>query len=102
MKKYVIKKGLERPLLIKGVQVRHYYYLIGIGLVFSIIILFALYNMVSERSISSLTICMAELLVLLGVFYFLYQYFKKHANPKKYDFKNEISFISNKDILRYL
>jgi hypothetical protein len=102
MKKYIVKKGLESPLLIKGVQVRHYYYLIGIGVVLSILILFALYGWISDRSLGSLVICVAEVIFLVAVFVGLYLFFEKQANPKKYDFKNEVSFISNKDILSYL
>ncbi len=102
MREYVVKKGLESPLLIKGVQVRHYYYLIGIGLLFSIIILFALYGLVADRSTGSLIICASEILFFLVMFIGIYKFFKKHANPKKYNFKEEISFISNKDILQYL
>lgn len=100
--KYIVKKGLESPLLIKGVQVRHYYYLIGIGVVLSILILFALYGWISDRSLGSLMLCVAEVIFLVVVFIGLYLFFKKQANPKKYNFKNEVSFLSNKDMLKYL
>lgn len=95
-----VRKGLEKPLLIKGVQVEHYYLLLAIGTLIIFLSLSVLYGWLDDKT-STVSLVVQEGL-LLGAFMVIYQWFKSKAIIKKYIFSKEISQLSNRDILNYL
>ena len=97
---FSVRKGLEKPLLINGLQVKHYYLLLGVGAIIAILLLFSLCEWLDDKT--SKQTLMVQLVLLLGSFWMTYRWFRSKAIVKKYTFSKEICQLSNRDILNYL
>lgn len=97
---YTVQKGLEKPLLLYGVKVEHFYGLLGVGVCLVILILMVLVGLFSG-STSKLS-ALIEIGLTTIIFFAAIRWARKQAKPKRYHFKNETRFLSNRDLLKYL
>lgn len=97
---YKVRKGLETPLIIKGMLARDYWVFIILLCLFGGILAFGLSAMLMG-SMSWIS-WIIQLIVLGGGLFALFQYFQYKGKAKRYRFKEVESTLSNRDILDYL
>ena len=96
-----MRKGLETPLLIKGMQAKHYWLLMFLSIGAVLYQAGGLYGMVSGDQISFKGWIM-QLIACGALLFFLWQYFLSLGKPRRYKFRKQDSTLSNRDLLDYL
>lgn len=97
---YPVRKGFEKPLLIYGMQMDHFYLLLGIGVGLVVLVLLILYRCCTGST--SILVALIEIGLLAAAFFAALRSARKAATPKRYRFKKVQSFLSNRDLLNYL
>lgn len=100
MKNYKVRKGLESPVIIKGMQVRHYWTLVILSVVCALYLTLALYIMLTGGMHWFAWLIQ---MVITGVALFiLREYFRSKGRIKRYKFSKVESTLSNRDLIGYL
>lgn len=97
---YKVRKGLETPLIIKGMHARDYWVFVILLCLFGGILAFGLSAMLMGSI--SWVLWIIQLIVFGGGLFALFQYFLFKGKIKRYRFKEVESTLSNRDILDYL
>lgn len=101
-KRQKVRKGLESPLLISDVTVKHYYLLLICYGIVGIFLFCELGNVIDKLTLSALLNWILNVLIGSSLLLFVRWRFIKLSNQKKHNFKNIESTISNRDIFHYL
>jgi len=100
---FKVRKGLETPLLIRGLQVRYYYLMGGIIAVFVLFLLASFLGLTKVMTLAALGGFLMKIVFSIVICAVIYAYLARKSKIKKYDFKkNQESTISNRDIFKYL
>jgi len=98
-----VRKGLETPLLIRGLQVRYYYLMGGIIAVLALFLLTAFLGLTKTMTLASFSSFAIKVLISGSICTLSYVYLSKKSRVVKYRFKGKLeSTISNRDIFQYL
>lgn len=101
-RKLKIRKGLESPLLIRGMQVQHYYLLIAVSVVLAFIVVLILLTAVKSQNSGSFALLLLVLAIGLTILFFLWQLLKRKGKIKRYDFPRRERTLTNRDIMSKL
>lgn len=98
-----VRKGLERPLIIRGLRqpfFLQFLLVLGVGAVF-IMVFFVnvLHQNPGEKDLSGFVLKVGAVLAFIAV---IYIFFRVRTNISKHTFKNTSKTISNKDLRKYL
>lgn len=96
---YKVRKGLETPLLLKGLTVRLFYVRIAI---IAIMVLFLLGTLVAAAKSRSWVMALFAIIVFLLLLWGLSMFLRKKSKTVKFKFTKQESTITNRDIFNSL
>lgn len=100
MRRVTVRKGLEQPVIIKGMQARHYWMFVIIMAGAGMITVLAFYAAISDSlawSAFFMQTCAAG-----GGILVIRRIFLNQARVKRFNFRKQESTLSNRDLLQYL
>ena len=101
-KSFNIPKKLEQSPIIYGLLPDYFMVMLILGIVFLMILGLMVLTMASSGSINSAGLLVGVFFLLLTVYAVLYKVLRSKSIYKKYNFKNRVKSISNRDLYEVL
>lgn len=101
-KSFKVRKGLESPLKIFGMEMQYFYIGMAVILIMVIILTGQIISLARDLSQTNVITFMATLVVFLVSIIALKFWFESKSEKKKISFPKKTMIIDNKNILRFL
>jgi len=95
---FKVRKGLETPLLIKGMYAKYFYINSALGGVLALFVFVSGSNVLNGSTSGFAFILI--LLFSLAIYFVVNTYFKNKSSIKKLKFNTNTNIISNRDLLK--
>lgn len=101
-KKFEIQRKIDHEPIIYGISSKYFYLMFFLGILFFAIICLGVLGVGSTGSTDSIGNVFFLALTLVGIYFFMYFYFKKKSKYNKYSFSEKPKYISNRDLNNFL